>query len=339
MVKFNLKALTDIWTGGVERKGEEFHLTGIRGSLRWWYEVLIRALDKYACDPSDENFRCSLDIPNADKKKIKEGESKLEDYVKGKICPVCYMFGCTGWGGKFVLRIRDEAAGTLFVLEFIEKKKFEPEEVLLLKMALKLIIDYGAIGGRTVLKPADKNQANIKDRKNYKGGIHLDYGLIERGRDNNGQNISNVPDQGELIYNKNNKEAIKAYLNQFTLNKANECDWPDLRNFWFVNGDYIDGPTHNIIVSRDIGNPKEYEQSATSLQRWLGGKEGESKKIFSFHGLVEDPSNPNNMISSFLPRCFGYARRSELDKVIQLIESNTCLKGKIRKGEEILNEL
>jgi len=334
MVKFNLKALTDIWTGEVEGKGGELHLTGIRGSLRWWYEVLIRGLDRYACDPNDENFRCSLDIPNADKKKIKEGESKLEDYVKGKICPVCYMFGCTGWGGKFVLRIRDEAAGTLFVLEFIEKKKFEPEEVLLLKMALKLIIDYGAIGGRTVLKPADKIQPN-KNKKRH----HLDYGLIERGKDNIGQNISNVPRQDELIY-KNNENKIKEYLNLFNISKVNKPEWPDLRNFWFVNGDYIDGPTHNIIVSRDIGNPKEYEQSATSLQRWLGGKEGESKKIFSFHGLVEDPNNPAKMILSFLPRCFGYAKRSELDKVIKLIESNTCLKGKIKRGKEVLlNEL
>lgn len=344
MIIFKLKALTDIWTGGIDKgKADKLYLTGIRGSLRWWYEVLIRGLGKYACDPNDKDFRCSLNIPIEDKRKIKNGEYKLEDYVKTEICPVCYLFGCTGWGGKLIIRIKDEhgrikndylKAGTKFTLEIIEKKKLEEQEILLLQMTLKLIIDYGAIGGKTVLKPADKNtpEKNIKFH-------HLDFGLIERVKENN-INLSNVPDPEDKIYS-NNKPKIDEYLKKFNINRNNESEWPNLRNFWFVIGDYIDRTSLNKIVSRDINNPQNYTTNATPLQKWLGGEIRKSKKIFSFHGFVADSKNPNKVIQSFTPRCFGYAKQNELNDVIKLIEcvSNSEFKKKIKKGDEVLSEL
>lgn len=46
------KALTDIWSGDAERKGDRTIPTGLLGSLRWWCEVLVRGLGGSACDPS-----------------------------------------------------------------------------------------------------------------------------------------------------------------------------------------------------------------------------------------------------------------------------------------------
>jgi CRISPR-associated protein Cmr1 len=77
---FRLKALTGIWTGGVESKSDELHLTGIKGSIRWWYEVLIRGLGYYACDPTSDDS-CKLEP-----KKLSRTLSRLSElpHKKGK---------------------------------------------------------------------------------------------------------------------------------------------------------------------------------------------------------------------------------------------------------------
>lgn len=48
-----LKTLTPLWTGGNDAKMVKIHETGIIGSMRWWYEAIIRGLRGYACDPSE----------------------------------------------------------------------------------------------------------------------------------------------------------------------------------------------------------------------------------------------------------------------------------------------
>jgi hypothetical protein len=54
-----LKTLTPLWTGGVDQTCDRLHETGLIGSLRWWYEVLVRGLGGYACDPTEH--RCTFD--------------------------------------------------------------------------------------------------------------------------------------------------------------------------------------------------------------------------------------------------------------------------------------
>ena len=43
-----LKTLTPLWTGGVDKTCDRLHETGLIGSLRWWYEALVRGLGGYA---------------------------------------------------------------------------------------------------------------------------------------------------------------------------------------------------------------------------------------------------------------------------------------------------
>ncbi|MGC8876850.1 type III-B CRISPR module RAMP protein Cmr1 [Thermus sp.] len=56
--EWKLKALTDIWTGDEERRGDRLVPTGLMGSLRWWFEVLVRGLGGKACDPTLDGVRC-----------------------------------------------------------------------------------------------------------------------------------------------------------------------------------------------------------------------------------------------------------------------------------------
>lgn len=82
MLTVTLKTVTPIWTGGVDPKTcERIHGTGIIGSLRWWYEVVVRGLGGSACDPSEHT--CLYDT-----KKPNDG-----------LCDVCRIFGATGWRG------------------------------------------------------------------------------------------------------------------------------------------------------------------------------------------------------------------------------------------------
>jgi CRISPR-associated protein Cmr1 len=83
-----LKTLTPIWTGGVEAgKTDRLHETGIIGSLRWWYEAIVRGLGGKACDPTKPT--CHYDPEKSD----------------NGLCDVCQLFGATGWRRRFSLRI------------------------------------------------------------------------------------------------------------------------------------------------------------------------------------------------------------------------------------------
>jgi CRISPR-associated protein Cmr1 len=56
--EWKLKALTPIWTGGVNQGADRLIPTGLMGSIRWWFEVLVRGLGGKACDPTVDGVRC-----------------------------------------------------------------------------------------------------------------------------------------------------------------------------------------------------------------------------------------------------------------------------------------
>jgi CRISPR-associated protein Cmr1 len=119
-MKFVLKTLTPIWTGGMDGTLSQLRETGIIGSLRWWYEAVVRGLGGYACDPTDDS-RCP------DKKEHR--------------CGVCNLFGCTDWSRKFRIRILNEQndliqealePNQIFTIDLIELKPITKEEKWLL---------------------------------------------------------------------------------------------------------------------------------------------------------------------------------------------------------------
>lgn len=95
-----LTLLTPLWTGGVETgKMDRIHEIGIIGSLRWWYEAIVRGLGGDVCDPTSDNSeeRCQFDTKNYEKTK------NIDDGL-ATVCPVCRLFGCTGWKRRFDLQ-------------------------------------------------------------------------------------------------------------------------------------------------------------------------------------------------------------------------------------------
>ena len=274
---WELQALTDIWTGDARPDRKRLILTGIMGSLRWWFEVLVRGLGGTACDPS-----------------------ATECQVKNH-CPVCELFGCAGWARKFRFQVLDAQGKTMssaiakdaqFQLRFVPLRLIRKEEWTLLHLTSCLIADYGAIGGRTVFKPSDENsRANAQH--------HRDYGLVKLVRE--------APTVEQI-----DRKGLEEYLGS-RWRKVDHDDfaWASLQNFWCVKGKYLTrtGPTSsafNKLVGRDerktcrdcgaVHNPPQRcpktrrapyrfsEQMVDNSARakWLAGDRGESKKVFSF---------------------------------------------------------
>ncbi len=86
-----LTTLTPLWTGGVDGRADSgLHITGIMGSLRWWYEVLVRGVGGHVCSM---NNPCIYD--------------KEKEPYQG-LCDVCRLFGATGWARRFKLIVSEE---------------------------------------------------------------------------------------------------------------------------------------------------------------------------------------------------------------------------------------
>jgi CRISPR-associated protein Cmr1 len=89
-LNITLETVTPIWTGGADRKADRLHATGIMGSLRWWYEALVRGVGGRVCS-ADEPCRYDED----------------EELYQG-LCDVCRIFGATGWARRFKLTVDKE---------------------------------------------------------------------------------------------------------------------------------------------------------------------------------------------------------------------------------------
>jgi len=46
----HIRTLTLLWTGGVDQTCDRLHETGLIGSLRWWYEAIVRG---QGADPTE----------------------------------------------------------------------------------------------------------------------------------------------------------------------------------------------------------------------------------------------------------------------------------------------
>lgn len=290
-MEIKLKTLTPLWTGGVDQSCDRLHETGLIGSLRWWYEALVRGLGGYACDPTSDD-RCPDD--------------------QGRHCAACELFGCTGWARKFRLQVINEKSvlvqdalkkDVTFVLRFVELRPMTDEEKWLLAKAVEIAAKYGALGGKTTLKP----------QKDVRKGA--DYGIVQwvEARDVPAVSVNQA----------------RAYLKQF-LAKAQE-DYPDLRWFFFVQNAFLVRIQMNDLLGLNSeGNPI---QNAADWQKFLQGKRGSktdpavSKKLFSFR--------------TGGGRIYGYVHDARMRNTIieQIREKLGNGNYTIRTGEEVLNEL
>ncbi len=99
-LEITLRTLTPLWTGGVDQSADRLHETGLLGSLRWWYEALVRGLGGYACDPTEH--ACQFDEEKYCKSKATNERDRL---LEAGVCDACQLFGCTGWSRRFRLSV------------------------------------------------------------------------------------------------------------------------------------------------------------------------------------------------------------------------------------------
>ncbi|MGQ9775568.1 type III-B CRISPR module RAMP protein Cmr1, partial [Chloroflexus sp.] len=95
-MELKIATLTPLWTGGIDGKVDRIHETGILGSLRWWYEAIVRGLGGEACDPSAGT--CRFDAEQYAASKAADERQRLRD---AGLCDVCQVFGATGWRRRF----------------------------------------------------------------------------------------------------------------------------------------------------------------------------------------------------------------------------------------------
>ena len=92
IMKVKIETLTPIWTGDINGTCDRIHETSIIGSMRWWYEAIVRGLGGYACDPSQH------ECPDKD----------------GNYCDVCKVFGATGWRRRFRVEVVEDKTNPIW---------------------------------------------------------------------------------------------------------------------------------------------------------------------------------------------------------------------------------
>ncbi len=98
-----IKTLTPIWTGDVKQKSTTLMSQGILGGLRTLYQGILQPL----LDEAQSWKRCG-------KRKNENALNICEFNVKkglDSICPVCRVFGCTGYKARFSLRVSGDCKG------------------------------------------------------------------------------------------------------------------------------------------------------------------------------------------------------------------------------------
>lgn len=262
-----LRTLSPLWTGGIDRTMDRLHETSIIGSLRWWYEALVRGLGGYACDPTGDDC-CVYDEKEREK----------------SVCAACYVFGCTGWARRFRLNAASKAqssgevkAGVDFELSFTELYRLSDNDIWLLTTAVSIAANYGAIGGKTPLKPQQKG-----------GKVGGDYGLVAIRNQQSWQFTRTKP-SGD-------------YWSDFK-RASNAQDAPDLRWFFFVKGAFLWRKQINQLIG--LSEDGKQQISHQGYQNYLRGAKGVSKKVFSFQadggrvwGYTKDRQMRNDVIGT-----------------------------------------
>ncbi len=102
-MKIAIQTRTPLWTGSLDRTMTRIHEAGILGSLRWWYEAIVRGLGGYACDPGEHT--CSFDAEKYHRSQATEERQRLRD---AGLCDACQVFGATGWKRRFRLEVTED---------------------------------------------------------------------------------------------------------------------------------------------------------------------------------------------------------------------------------------
>jgi len=339
---WKLEALTDIWTGDANGKPDRLITTGLLGSIRWWFEVVVRGLDGAACDPSHHK-------DNKNPGPCPQPGRKPHD--AGHHCAVCELFGCTDWARKFrfdVLGADDVPQheqikeGDQFQLRFTPLRPIRHEEWAFLDLTIRLIACYGAIGGKTVYKPTEEPHRQPPQQHH-----HQDFGLVRL-----------LPGERTTRLTSDNLQVYVSEQRWRDL-RPGDFNWASLHTFWFVPGRFLarESATESSFnrglgrkeskECRDCGqvhnppqkcattrkHPRRWSDAdpSNSFEKWLAGGRANSKKLFSF----KEPESAR--------RTFGFVQAANrLDEMRARLEEKAwddLGDNEFVRGSEILDRL
>lgn len=342
MMQVKIRTLTPIWTGNENRKCETLRETGILGSLRWWYEALIRGLSRNACDPTSEN-RCKLDQERF-QRAIKEGKS-IQEALDEQICQTCQLFGCTGWARKFRLEVefntaipevwigtrekrnrgylKRNVAGLIadktIILRFIPLREITQNEWALLNKTIQIISDYGALGARTsqgngVIKIIENNLP-YKDENIKKSQLKGD-----------GSNV-NLPNLSNFFFYKFhikfNEDISNLISREVFWTHASDHDgfqdnWENWKKLW---NDY-----HFLPIAFHIRDAIRHLEDNKNKRHEILGELGKGSKVFVSHGY-----KINNTTAKV--RIWGYDVEESIKNKIKKELKNKLKEKLFSKGE------
>lgn len=255
-INFNLRTLTPIWTGDVNGECKEIKETGIIGSMRWWYEAIVRGMGGYVCNPA--NINCEFDIKGYEKclKDNKSSEEALEIGLK-KVCPACQLFGCTGWKRQFQLQIGNAPKTPLHFRTSVIMNKSWLKRIFggINQDINNLYAFYGEIAFRFILRTNDsdyvKSQLNMLLRiiSEYGGlGAKIQHGFGQI------QIMDTIPDKDKNLLIKNGLKELSKRINSGEFIKESEFSSEmayNLDNFICLNYDLFE---NSIRIYKDKNN-------------------------------------------------------------------------------------
>jgi len=324
----NIKTLTPLWTGDAEKKCSTLRETGIIGSLRWWYEALVRGLGGTACDPT--NSEC-------------EGKHH---------CDACELFGCTGWARKFKLEVEidDEAKnireikiGTREKKKVKDKDKFEYKYLLreakgmmlknaslkfltlreisedewnLLNNTLYIISNYGALGAST---SQGNGVINITSSK-----PPIAIGQLSK----KAQELSQLGDfffyKLKLEFNESILELIKKKV--FWTHSEKHSGYKENWQRWIDAWD-----KHNFLpIAFHIRDSIRHIENNRGKRHEIFGEAGRGSTVFVSHGYRISENTVEVRIYGYNKENIGNKIKDKLndnikDKLFSLSKYNSCL--------------
>lgn len=283
-----IKPVTPIWTGDENRENTTLRETGLIGSLRWWYEALIRGLGGTACDPTKTNC-------------------KDEHH-----CDACELFGCTGWARKFRLEmnfstmiselsigtrekrkvrnswiyLKRNVAGFMsdgtIILKFIPLKEITSNEWALLNKTFKIIADHGALGAHT----SQGNGAIEVIKNNLPEQMHkINFPELKKS-DKDKNESPNLKNYFFYKFHLKFKEDIFEVIKKkaFWTHDSNHRDFTDNWDNWKT----MWGQYHFLPIAFHIRDTLRPLENDRNKRHNIFGELGKGSKVFISHGYKID---------------------------------------------------
>jgi len=218
-LEIKIRTLTPLWTGDVERKCTNLRETSIIGSLRWWFEAIVRGFGGYACDPNLN--KCEYNGNEKD------------------VCAACKLFGTTNWAKRFKFEINqsfNETYNKDLVIGSVKKNWYYPSGLIscnsitneikqilpcyidgekveiepILRVLLTFILKWGMIGGKTAIGygVVRFEEENGKLLVVSNDDVKEFFKYLEQKK-NHGKNAENAPKLNEMFFTKFKVEKSK----------------------------------------------------------------------------------------------------------------------------------